>query len=143
VVRVSDRGDAGERRVELRLPYASAAAAEAREAVEGRLRHLLEGERLADVKLLTDELVTNAVRHARPERDGTVGLAIHASLERVRIVVTDGGPPFEWATRAVPELGRGFGLVLVDRVADRWGLSMDGRKAVWFEIDVGTSRPSG
>jgi hypothetical protein len=54
----------------------------------------------------------------------------------VRIAVTDGSPQFEWTTRASAELAGGFGLVLVDRMADRWGLSSDGRKAVWFEVDL-------
>ena len=27
------------------------------------------------------------------------------------------------------------GLMLVDKLADRWGLSIEGMKAVWFEID--------
>jgi hypothetical protein len=27
-------------------------------------------------------------------------------------------------------------LLMVDGLADRWALSLDGKKAVWFEFDV-------
>ena len=40
------------------------------------------------------------------------------------------------------ELGH-LGLSLVDGLSDRWGLSLDGKKAVWFEVDVPGKRPSG
>ena len=29
-----------------------------------------------------------------------------------------------------------FGLLLVDELADRWGLSLDGMTAVWLEVDA-------
>lgn len=32
--------------------------------------------------------------------------------------------------------GSGWGLYLVDRIADRWGVLSDERTEVWFEIDV-------
>jgi hypothetical protein len=28
----------------------------------------------------------------------------------------------------------GFGLFLVERLADRWGVARDGRTRVWFEL---------
>ena len=30
----------------------------------------------------------------------------------------------------------GRGLMFVDRLADRWGLSLDGKTAVWLEVDT-------
>jgi anti-sigma regulatory factor (Ser/Thr protein kinase) len=125
-----------EERIEVRLPHDATAAEQARRLVGERLRAVLPWERLAEVVLITDELVTNAVRHAQPDVEGGVGLRLDRLRDRVRVVVTDGSPGFEWAGRASPELAGGFGLVLVDRIADRWGLSLDGRKAVWFEIDL-------
>jgi anti-sigma regulatory factor (Ser/Thr protein kinase) len=132
---VTDRGDETTTRVELRLPHASSAAELGRRAVERSLRGTIPAQRLDEVKLMCDELVANAVLHARPERDGAVGLRIEVLADRVRIVVTDGSPQFEWSTRASAELAGGFGLVLVDRLADRWGLSRGEQKAVWFEVD--------
>jgi len=123
-------------RLELRLTHTGVAAGRARRLIEERLGSLLARERLEDVKLMTDELVSNAVRHAQPDDDGTVGVRVDVLRDRVRVAVTDGSPQFEWTTRASAELAGGFGLVLVDRMADRWGLSQDGRKAVWFEVDL-------
>ena len=125
----------GSERVEVRLPHAAAAAGDARESVRTRVAGLLTEERLEEAVLMTDELVTNAVRHAQAEAAGGIGLRIDITREHVRIAVTDGSPRFEWATRASAELAGGYGLVLVDRLADRWGLSLDGKKAVWFELD--------
>jgi anti-sigma regulatory factor (Ser/Thr protein kinase) len=122
-------------RVELRLPHASRAGAEARRAIRERLSGRLDPGRIDEIVLITDELVTNAVQHAQAEREGGIGLRLEIQRDRVRVVVTDGSPRFEWSTRASTELAGGFGLVLVDRLSDRWGLSLDGKKAVWFEVD--------
>src|ERR1051325_9023835 len=102
-------------RVELRLPHASRAGAEARRAIRERLFGRLDPGRIDEIVLITDELVTNAVQHAQPEREGGIGLRLEIQRDRVRVVVTDGSPRFEWSTRASTELAGGFGLVLVDR----------------------------
>ena len=123
-------------RIEVRLEYDPEAVASARDAVRDRLGELLPRDRVDEAVLITDELVTNAIRHATPERDGRIGLRFDITATSVRIVVTDGSARFEWAGRDRPgDLAGGFGLVLVDEIADRWGLSIDGKKAVWFELD--------
>jgi hypothetical protein len=33
----------------------------------------------------------------------------------------------------------GFGLVLVDRISDRWGVIRDRPNVVWFELDRRTT----
>jgi anti-sigma regulatory factor (Ser/Thr protein kinase) len=53
-------------------------------------------------------------------------------------VVTDSGPGFEpEQPRPTPHVDRpgGWGLCLVDRLADRWGVDSGNRTAVWFELD--------
>jgi|tagenome__1003787_1003787.scaffolds.fasta_scaffold20316456_2 anti-sigma regulatory factor (Ser/Thr protein kinase) len=121
---------------EVRLEYEPEAVATAREAVRHRLGGSLSRDRVDEAVLITDELVTNAIRHASPERDGRIGLRFDITPTTVRIVVTDGSARFEWTGRDRPgDLAGGFGLVLVDEIADRWGLSLDGKKAVWFELD--------
>jgi anti-sigma regulatory factor (Ser/Thr protein kinase)/PAS domain-containing protein len=83
-------------------------------------------------ELLTSELVTNAIRHA----GGPVTVVVRYTGAEVRIEVGDSGPP---AQLAVPEpdddaLG-GRGLLLVDRVADAWGVGRNVRgKHVWFSL---------
>jgi anti-sigma regulatory factor (Ser/Thr protein kinase) len=90
------------------------------------------------VRLLVTELVTNAVKHAGTGPDQTVRVRLECSAGRVRGEVIDDGPGFE------PRFGRGgdpledgFGLTLVDQVADRWGVDVDKSTRVWFEIDRG------
>jgi anti-sigma regulatory factor (Ser/Thr protein kinase) len=124
---------------ELRLEYDPEAVATAREAVRRRLGGLLSGDRVDEAVLITDELVTNAIRHATAEGYGRIGLRFDITGTTVRVVVTDGSARFEWSGRdRADDVAGGFGLVLVDEIADRWGLSIDGKKAVWFELD----RPS-
>jgi len=50
--------------------------------------------------------------------------------------VTDGGEDFAFDPRSVEDArNRHFGLLFVDRLADRWGLSLDGKTAFWLEVD--------
>jgi anti-sigma regulatory factor (Ser/Thr protein kinase) len=90
-----------------------------------------------DLLLLVTELVTNAVRHAGVGPDGSLRVELRRWPQRVRVEVVDPGGPF---TRDQPRLSRhepgGWGLVLVDRIAARWGF---GHRAsgtcVWFEVE--------
>ena len=113
----------------LRLPSAARAAGLARAALD---RHLgdLTRRRRADAGLLVSELVTNAFRHGRPP----ITLNIDADAERVRVEVEDagGGRPLR---RPEPGADGGWGLLLVESTADRWGVA-DGSTSVWFEIDT-------
>jgi anti-sigma regulatory factor (Ser/Thr protein kinase) len=98
---------------------------------------------LDNLLLLTTELVANAVKHGVPEFDGHIGLRLEIEPSTVRVVVTDGGSHFRRPTRdeepGPPDAPR-FGLFLVDAVAVRWGVSVDGKKAVWAEVDLGSAR---
>ena len=98
--------------------------------------------RLSDVKLvelvlMVSEVVSNAVRHGSPEADGNIGLRLEGDEDALRVVVTDGGEDFAFDPGSVegPRTGH-FGLLFVDRLADRWGLSLDGKTAVWLEVDA-------
>lgn len=87
---------------------------------------------LDSAKLLTSELVTNSVRHG----DGDwIRLVVDTDAgARLRCEVADGGEGFvpRPRTKSMFELG-GWGLHLVSRVADRWGVQ-DGAPRVWFEL---------
>jgi anti-sigma regulatory factor (Ser/Thr protein kinase) len=86
--------------------------------------------------LLASEVVTNAIVHASPHAtDGRVGMTVDGNDESARVEVTDGyrGLPL---ARAGP-VGRasGRGILLLDLLATRWGVTRDGEgKTVWFEI---------
>ena len=109
------------------------AAGEARAALavlDGRI----DPDVLDDIRLLVSELVTNSVRHAGADRE-LVRLAVTSSGPAVRVEVSDGGTGFEPAarTKAHDDVG-GWGLHLVDRLADSWGVETGRRTRVWFEI---------
>jgi anti-sigma regulatory factor (Ser/Thr protein kinase) len=84
------------------------------------------------VLLLVTELVTNAVIHAQTP----VRVCVDISGSRVRIDVQDEATTMP-GRRLVPlESVGGRGLLLVERLADRWGYEPHPRgKTVWFEID--------
>jgi anti-sigma regulatory factor (Ser/Thr protein kinase) len=121
-------------RIDVEFEPGANAAGEARAALaalEGRI----DGATLDDIRLLVSELITNSVRHAEADRDLVV-LSVTAAGERVRVEVSDGGAGFRPGERSgdLEEPG-GWGLHLVDRLADRWGVETGRRTRVWFEID--------
>lgn len=82
-------------------------------------------------QLLTDELVTNAILHARTPID----LVVRKVRVSVRVEVFDEGGGE--ARPLYPELdaAAGRGLGLVQAVANRWGVDdREVGKTVWFEI---------
>src|SRR5204863_1301862 len=90
---------------------------------------------LEDLRLLVSELVTNAVRHGGADEAGVVSLRLLLEPLRIRVEVTDMGPGFDLNVPTTRDEG-GWGLVFVDRLADRWGIEHDGATKVWFEIDL-------
>jgi anti-sigma regulatory factor (Ser/Thr protein kinase) len=95
----------------------------------GGIRH-----RLA---LLLSELVTNAIEYggARPEE--TVQVRLASSSERVRVEVFDPGPNGSRGREADDERS-GYGMLLVDRLADDWGREQTaaGGTLAWFELSL-------
>lgn len=84
------------------------------------------------VVLLASELVSNAVRHA-----GSSSIAINFQVlaDCVRVEVADEGPGFAPALpNPTPGKAGGWGLKLVDELADRWGVADDDGARVWFEL---------
>jgi anti-sigma regulatory factor (Ser/Thr protein kinase) len=111
------------------------AAGRARQALEG-LTDQLDPALYDDIRLLITELVTNSVRHAGVDSGEMLTLSLSVTAESLRAEVHDGGATFEPVAVVPAEAtGHGWGLVLVDRIADRWGVEGDPRKYVWFEID--------
>jgi two-component sensor histidine kinase len=114
------------------------AASEARHAFSAAEESLSEDERQPVLLMLT-ELVTNAVRHGKgAERPRGVAVKVVQSEVAVGAAVTNPGTGFEWNGRESddPLDPGGFGLVLVDRMASRWGIDRaPGSTTVWFELD--------
>jgi anti-sigma regulatory factor (Ser/Thr protein kinase) len=80
--------------------------------------------------LLVSELVTNAVVHAMTPCTITVDITDGG----IRVAVADGAPEGPAVPAAYPaESGRG--IIVVARLADRWGWRPTaGGKEVWFEL---------
>jgi anti-sigma regulatory factor (Ser/Thr protein kinase) len=86
---------------------------------------------------MVSELVANAVRHAPPEADGKIALRFEVGDRLIRAIVIDGGQRFSF-DRATFDGGTAhMGLHFVDQLATQWGLSLDGEKAVWIELEAG------
>jgi anti-sigma regulatory factor (Ser/Thr protein kinase) len=125
----------GEASVQAILVPDERAPAEARELVRA-FRARLDRDLLDAMRLLVSELVSNSVRHARLRRGDHVRVSVALRPTVVRLSVSDPGPGFPKGP-APDDPGReaGWGLHLVDRIADRWGVSGDGRSEVWIELD--------
>ena len=117
------------------LPGSSRAAFEARSLVMSAMRRWRCLADIETVRLLTSELVTNALTHAREP------LAIRAYPvgAGVRVEVGDGSErTFPLPRTARRPLSNGRGLEIVDAMASRWGWRRTQRgKVVWFEVDAG------
>jgi anti-sigma regulatory factor (Ser/Thr protein kinase) len=116
----------------MRLEGGVEAASLARRAL-ARLRGDIDPPVMETMRLLVTELVGNSVRHAGAE---TVGLKVLVTDSSLWTEVTDEGPGFE-PERPRREGGQdtGWGLFLVERLADRWGVLRDGPQTrVWFEL---------
>jgi anti-sigma regulatory factor (Ser/Thr protein kinase) len=122
---------------EVRLAPTERAPAAARQVLD-RLDGRLDPAGLETMRLLVSELVTNSVRHARLENTGWIAVTVEENPNALRVAVSDPGIGFE-DRPGPPQPGdpSGWGLHLVDQLADRWGFSKDGETKVWFEIDRG------
>jgi anti-sigma regulatory factor (Ser/Thr protein kinase) len=120
--------------IELRLASRPEAVAQARLALDD-LRGKVSEECLEDARLLVSELVTNSVRHGHLADGQSIDLRVELDGEALRVEVRDTGGGFELQPRlAGSQEDSGWGLYLVGRLAERWGVSSDGSTSVWFEI---------
>jgi anti-sigma regulatory factor (Ser/Thr protein kinase) len=88
--------------------------------------------------LLTSELVTNAVRHARTP------CTVEVSLDdnELRVAVEDQCPTLPEREPVTTSSLTGRGLLLVDLLAGRWGAELiNGGKVVWFALGLRRTSP--
>jgi two-component sensor histidine kinase len=83
--------------------------------------------------------VTNSVRHAGPAGDELVRVGAAISDGVLRLKVDNPGTAGAIAVRE-PDVERGgFGLRLLEALAEAWGVSGDGHARVWAELLCGAS----
>jgi hypothetical protein len=128
-------GSPGEAMPEIETLFAATPAAPREARVF--LRDALQTWRLDGVgditEILAGELVANVVRHVGAP--GTLRASSHGDTLRVEV---------DDVNTEVPVVGHpgaddvsGFGMVLVDELANRWGVDRHpGGKTVWFELDL-------
>jgi anti-sigma regulatory factor (Ser/Thr protein kinase) len=128
----TDSGDAYAQ-LTVTVPASPEAGSALRRAIRSLDRYY--GPRTAeDLDLLVTELATNGVKHAQISSGGNrITLDARVDPHVLRVEVRDRGEGFEPRPRLErPEPG-GWGLVLVEGIAERWGVKRD-PSAVWFEL---------
>lgn len=116
----------------LDLPRVPEAPGIARRRLVGSFGDALEERQLQTVKLLTSELVTNALLH------GEGSITLLASLEEDRLlveVIDEGHGLYPHAAQPVRDRVGGYGLKIVESEASRWGTHQE-TTHVWFELEL-------
>jgi anti-sigma regulatory factor (Ser/Thr protein kinase) len=88
--------------------------------------------------LLLSEAVTNSVRHGTSAAEDAIGISIDVDHTRIHVDVADAAPlDSPLRPRGQHGMEGGLGLLLIDRMADRWGAApLRTGKTVWFELDL-------
>jgi len=113
-------------------PDADAGQSARRHAREILRRHGVPQRKTEITLLLLTELVTNSARHAPPDHPINVALTLNGPS--VEVEATDTGAPVHPPLSRPPHRARGFGLVIVGRLARRWGIAPNPPNQVWFEV---------
>jgi serine/threonine-protein kinase RsbW len=124
------------RRMEVVIASGLDAPAAARAAVTAWLSPQVADQVLDDAQLLVSELVTNSVRHAQLDAGATLRVTVEICDGFVRLEVEDPGDVALGAVAPDREHGGGFGLFLVDALAERWGSKREGTTCVWAELAI-------
>ncbi|MGY1495913.1 SpoIIE family protein phosphatase [Streptomyces sp. QTS52] len=84
-----------------------------------------------DARLLVSEILTNAVQHAQ----GPLVLHLRRTVSELAVEVGDLSPHLPQPRLAARDEESGRGLILVDTLADNWGVRPDERgKTTWFTL---------
>ena len=119
------------------LPSDPTAPARARVLASGWLAGDVDDAVLRDALLILSELVSNSVLHAGAEPGDGVRVSAALTADRLRLEVGDGGHD-GGVVRRPPQamVGGGFGLNLVEEIAERWGVTHAAGTQVWVELDL-------
>ena len=129
----------------MRLPHAPSSVGLARRQMSDELvEHHVPATTVDDATLILSEILSNALKHARPLESGQVEVSWDLLLDgTVCLAVTDGGS----TTR--PVVGRpsvsalgGRGLGIVAALAGEWGVNgpTPGVTTVWARLPVAPQR---
>jgi anti-sigma regulatory factor (Ser/Thr protein kinase) len=117
------------------LPPAAASVRDGRRFVTGVLDTWGMPELVETAALLTSELLTNSVLHARTD----IVLTLSRHDDGVEIVVRDGSRTAPRRRRHATDATTGRGLELLERLASSWEVSLDDEgKSVRFVVNATT-----
>jgi anti-sigma regulatory factor (Ser/Thr protein kinase) len=131
-----DESAAGVSRLELQLPHTTESVRRARRTIAAFLDPAeVPGTVVDDLLLLVSELVTNAVVHA----GSPAVVRLDADIKRIKVAVADrDADKAPSVVEPDPLSSSGRGVLLVDRLAARWGVEPQCEgKVVWFELPRG------
>jgi anti-sigma regulatory factor (Ser/Thr protein kinase) len=89
---------------------------------------------LGDAMLIANELVTNAVLHSGCSGEHRLHVAVTRQPERLVIRVRDPGLSGSEVRGRQPGADGGWGLAIVDELAQRWGADRTEGYCVWAEV---------
>jgi anti-sigma regulatory factor (Ser/Thr protein kinase) len=121
----------------IRLPRHAASVGRARATLRQQLTAWgVTGEVSETAELLLSELATNAVRHARVSPGREIGVRFELTDGQLRVEVADASDERPEQREAGPDDKGGRGLLLVDTLADDWGVCprLGVGKLVWFVL---------
>jgi anti-sigma regulatory factor (Ser/Thr protein kinase) len=122
------------------LPHAPASVGKARRALATDLRaHGMAEPVICDATLVLSELMSNAIRHARPLPGAQVQVTWTLNDGTLELAVSDGGGPTRpRSARPSPSSLGGRGLIIVDQLSSRWGVRDEGPgTTVWAVLPAG------
>jgi hypothetical protein len=102
----------------------------------GELGMPLAPSRADAAELLVAELVTASVKRAMADGLHAINISLRAEAGVVRVDVSDPLGDLRAEVPAQPDDVTGFGFYLVDKIADRWGMTGGDAPGLWFELDV-------
>src|SRR5262245_49341538 len=93
---------------------------------------------LDDARLLLTELLTNAIQHAHLSLDDRISVSVRREPTGLLVEVADPGDGMPPSGERRPGSGSGWGLILLDRLADEWGIEplSDGGTLAWFRLGL-------
>jgi anti-sigma regulatory factor (Ser/Thr protein kinase) len=117
------------------LPADATAPARARGVVNGRVLNHVDPAVREMIALLVSEIVTNSIRHAGLTGEDEIECRLEEG-ETIHVEVWDPGPGYPGGPVAPrPDGSGGWGLMIVDQVATRWGVRGARPACVWFDLD--------
>ncbi|MGC4980149.1 SpoIIE family protein phosphatase [Streptomyces sp. DT193] len=118
--------------------------ADARQQLRELLHDWASADQLDSAVLLVSEMVTNVLVHTDVDALLVAEVTGEPGKRRIRVEVTDGSDALPHRRHPGELASSGRGLVLVEMLADAWGVDPRGRgKSIWFEFSEAADTDSG